>query len=685
MLKNVVVKQYDLKDCGACCLLSIIKYYGGYIPLEKIKLDTFIDKNGTTAFHLINAAKSYGFDACGLKVENLDEIVLPVIAHVEVNSQFNHFVVIYKINKDKNKITIMDPSCGLVTLEIDEFFNIWQNIIIQLYPHTKIPILKKTKTITQFFFKLIPNEKYLFSKLVISSIALSLLSIITSFYFKFALQAINDNNATSLRLIIIFFVGLTIFKVIVTFIRDYYENFLNKNIDIKVMLPFLKHILSLPLNIVGNRTTGEIVTRVNEINNIKDLFSKVFVTFFLDSLLAITSIIILCYINSKLFLLLLIVATLYVIGGLIFNPIIYKKIIENIEYETNFNNEVIEKVDSILTIKNINNLDYFCKCIEYKYSQFLKHVFKFNNLIINTNFSKNILSEVGVCLVTSFGFYLISKGQLDLVTLVTFNSLLLFFFDPLKNIINLIPKITLIKASFNKISEFNALEEEHLNTPKQKFVNGDITIKNLNYSYNDYDLVCKDFNISIKKGTKVMFKGSSGCGKSTVCKLLYRLYDYKEGSIKISNINILDYHLNTIRNNITYLAQNEHLFTDTIYNNIVLDNKINPKKFHEIAKICRLDNIVKKKPLRYETMINNQALNISGGERQRIILARALIKNNPIIILDEALSEVEISLEQKIIKDICFYFKDKTLIYVSHKDDYQLFDKVINFGEINNV
>ena len=132
MLKKVIVKQYDLKDCGACCLLSIIKYYGGYIPLETIKMDTHVNKNGTTAFHIINAAKKYGFDATGVKTDNLKDLIFPVIAHVEVNNQFNHFVVIYSINIEKEKIQIMDPATGLQTMKLDEFLAIWSNVIIKI-------------------------------------------------------------------------------------------------------------------------------------------------------------------------------------------------------------------------------------------------------------------------------------------------------------------------------------------------------------------------------------------------------------------------------------------------------------------------------------------------------------------------------------------------------------------------
>lgn len=684
--KNIVVKQVDLKDCGACSLLSVIKYYNGYVPLETILIDTHTTRLGTTAFHIIQTAIKYGFDAVGMKVDidYLEKINLPAIAHTQVDNQYNHFVVIYKYDKAKKQITLMDPAKGIVNVDIDEFLESWTNVIIELYPNSKLPLLKKPNNIISVLLKLIPNEKFIFSKLLLSSIVLSLISIATSFYFKVALNEINNNNLKAFKLIACLFLFLTIIKVIVNYLRDYYETYLNKNIDLKVMMPFLEHLFSLPLNAISNRTTGEIVSRIREINDIKDLFTKVLVTIFLDLLLSISCAIILYNLSAKLFLLLLIIIVLYIIIGLIYSPIIYKKIASNIECETEFNDEVIEQTDGFLTLKNIHRIEMFKKRLEYKYVNFLKDTFDFNHLIINNNFVKNLVNDLGLCLITSFGCYYILKSNLTLINLITFNSLLIYMIDPLKNIIDLLPKINYLKASFNKISEFINLEEEKIHNYHEKFLNGDIKFNNLSYTYNDYNYVLKNLNLNIKKGSKVMFKGNSGCGKSTLCKLLYRLYDLKEGGIKIGKANILDYHLNTIRKNITYLAQKENLFNDTIYNNIVLDRNISTKRFLEVASICRLEDIVEKRPLRYETKINNNLPNLSGGERQRIILARALLKKSYILILDEALSEVETDLERNIIKDIFTFFNEKTIIYVTHSNNEDLFEQVIDFEELTS-
>ncbi len=686
MKKNVVVKQADLKDCGACCLLSIIKYFDGYVPLETILQDTHTTRNGTTAFNLIKAAQKYGMDASGFKIEDqaLETITLPAIAHLQVDNQFNHFVVIYEINPTKHTLTIMDPAKGLKTITYEEFTKAWTKIIIMFIPNSKLPKLSKPKNILNLLFNLIPSEKKIISKLLFTSLIFSIISIITSFFFKIALNEVNNNNLRTLILVICLFNFLTIIKVILNYLRDYYESFLNKNIDLKVMIPFLNHLFFLPLNVVSNRTSGEIITRIGEINDLKDLFSKVFVSIFLDLLLSICASIVLFNINKQLFFLLLLICFIYVGVGLFYSPLIYRKVEENIELESAFNDAVLEKVDSFLTLKNIHRFDMLKKTIEYKYCRYLKNTLNLNHLIINNNLLKNLISEIGLSLITSLGCYYILKANFTLIDLITFNSLLLYMFDPLKNIINLLPRFNYLKASFNKVSEFLCLNEENLTSYPQRFLNGDIKFENLKFSYNDYNFVVDNFNAYIKRGTKVMFKGRSGCGKSTICKLLYRLYDYQEGAIKINRVNILDYNLNTLRGNITYLAQKESIFNDTIYNNIVLDRSVSTSWFNKIVEICHLEDIVKQKPLRYETVISNNLANLSGGERQRIILARALLKKSYILVLDEALSEVETELERDIIKDIFTTFKDKTIIYVTHKDNDDLFDQVINFTEVSH-
>ena len=250
-----------------------------------------------------------------------------------------------------------------------------------------------------------------------------------------------------------------------------------------------------------------------------------------------------------------------------------------------------------------------------------------------------------------------------------------YFVDPVKNIVELIPRYNFLRASFRKICDFVDLEEENLGN-LDNFINGDICFRNVEFSYNDYSKIISNFSLTIKQGEKIMIKGESGCGKSTICQLLQRNYLPTKGSVCIKNKNILDYSLMTLRENIIYVGQKENLYTDTVKNNIIF-HQLKNDDFDKICNICLINDIVEKKKFRYDFGIDNNFANISGGEKQRLVLARALLKGGKILILDEALSELDFYSEQKIITNIKREYPEKTLIYISHKKQDKLFDRVI--------
>ena len=166
---NIIVKQHDIKDCGICCLKSIMRYYGGDIPLETLRLDAKTNKNGTTAFNLIKTAQRYGFNAIGKKITEIeDNKLLPAIAHVELPNGLNHYVVVTKINK--NILTVMDPAKGIKKYTKEEFYKIWTNIILIFKPYHAIPHIKTHNTLKEITLKILKEEKTLIIKLFLINI-----------------------------------------------------------------------------------------------------------------------------------------------------------------------------------------------------------------------------------------------------------------------------------------------------------------------------------------------------------------------------------------------------------------------------------------------------------------------------------------------------------------------------------
>lgn len=680
-----IVRQRDFKDCGVCALSSIIQHYGGYVSLERIRLDVKASSDGTNAFSLIEASKKYGFDSVGLKVKSLDDkkVKLPAIAHMNLKNGFQHFVVVYKFTK--NKVVLMDPAKGRIVMSRDEFNREWSKTILIMYPRMKIISFNKENSLLSMFLKVLLSEKRLLFYIIVASIFMMIFTIASSYYFQVMIDGITSNYYVAyLRLFAVIFGVIVLLKLLFMYFRNYLENHLNKNIDCVLNASFLEHTFNLPLEIILSRTSGEIITRVNELGNIKSLFTEIFISCILDFLLMFASVPLLISISKDLFLALFLCLILYLFIGLISSKIVFKKAYHNIELEANFNNDLLENINMINSIKNLNVTSSRLKKIEESLSKFLYDTFLLSSFLNKEKTLKNWISEIGFFAINTWGFYLIFQGRLEITALVTFNTLLGFFLDPIKNCIDSIPKYNYLRATYAKINDFLSNEQEKMGKAIYLKDNS-IKMENITYSYNDINNILNNFNLQIKGGEFVVFKGQSGCGKSTLCKMLDKYITNYKGDILIGSINIKDLSIATIRKNILYVNQNENIITDTIRNNILLDRNIPEKIFFKICKLCAVDEIVKRKPLRYNTIIGNEIGNISGGELQRIILARALLNNFQILILDEALSEVDYKMEEKIMINIRNYFKDKTIICITHKNHDKLFDRVINVGGYNEL
>lgn len=681
MKRNVVVRQQDLKDCGVCSLLSIIKYYGGYVPLEKLRIDTNTSSDGTSAYQLVKAAKNYGFDSYGMKLDNIKElkdVILPVICHVQINN-YNHFLVVYKITNDE--IIVMDPAKGKVKISYRDFEAIWTGFTIILYPKRTLPNIINENHILESLIEIFKKENKTIFKIIFLTIFVTLLTIITSYYFKIGMQFVTENSdkAVIINILLVFLILYAI-KELLSFFRNHFKIILNKNLDGYVIYHFLHHLFLLPNNFIKDRTTGEIMVRMKELESIKEVFSEIIVTVFLDSILAFSVGVLLFQINQKLFFILCLFVFIDLLCCIISSKIIYKKAFVLQEAEVDFESTVIENVDSMISLKNLNLISLIFKKVEMYLINYLNKTYDLNKNILYTSSISTFIEEFLNFSIIFFGLIEILNNNCTLINLVTFQGLVGFFYSPFKNLMNLLPSYNYVLVGIEKVNDFYNVSEEQSEIGLKEFQKGDIVVSDLNYSYDEFSNLFNNFNLEIKENSCVLFKGGSGSGKSTLCQILCRMLETKNNNIKIGNVSINDYSLDTIRKNILYVCQKENLIQDTIKNNILLHREVSEEKYLKILELCHIEPIVAKKPLRYETFLTKDQTNISGGEKQRIILARALLNDFQILILDEALSEVNSELELSIIKSLKEYYQDKTIIYVSHKKHDRYFDKVINFG-----
>ena len=678
MNRRFLVRQHDIKDCGVCCLASIIKYYNGEIPIETIRLDTKTTKDGTSAYNLIKAAEKYGFNAKGERIKSLKENTpVPLIAHIVTKLGFNHFVVIYKITT--KYIYLMDPGKGFRKEKLSEFKKQWTNVILIFKPYKKIPYYKKKNSLKDLFFSIIKIEKPIIKRIIITDVLITILSIILSYYLQFIVTTLETNYKNLVLFFIIVFLGLNIFKILFEYYRNNYSIYLNKNIDIEIIPEYISHLFHLPLNSITSRTGGEILTRIQEMNSIKNLFTKVLISITLDSLLILVSSIFLYQMSNTLFLVLILISITYILIGILTSPLIYQRINENIDLETDFNSNLTESINGIESIKNLDYINETLSKNKEKYYLYENNLFEYNKIQNTLITIKNTINSIGLFLITSIGVILIIDNKLNVLSLITFNYLISYFLEPIENLVDLIPEYNLIKLSFIKACETLNIEEEQEGNI-EKFINGKIDIKNISYSYDEYKNILNRINLSIEENEHITLKGKSGSGKSTLCQLLNgNIKDYK-GNIFINNINIKDYSLKTIRQNILYVSQREELFNESIKDNILLGTHLKKEEFENILSITEVKEIIDKKNMRLETIIYDGGYNLSGGERQRIILARSLVKKPQILILDESLNEIEEDREQRILNKIDEYLKNTTIIYISHKNK-SYFQKQIELSE----
>ena len=673
--KIIVVKQHDIKDCGVCSLASIIQYHGGYVPFERLRLDTNTTKDGTNALSILEAAKKYGFAVKGILVDSLDnlDISMPVIAHLDFKNGYKHFVVIYNISPQK--VILMDPARGKVVMKRKEFEKSFTKVILMFYPQNNIAVFEKEIGIDKIIIKLLKNNKALLIIIFVISLIVSILSVISSYYFKIVIDNINNFSKT---IVIVFFIIL-IFKCVFYYLRLYLENYLSKRIDVLLFKDFFEHLYFLPLLSISSRNSGDIVTRVKELNNLKSIFIELVSDILLNFLFMLLVVPLLISINIYLFIILIISLLLYCIIVLFNKDKIYQKAYTNLSYEEDYNSYLIETINSYESIKNLNVTDYVFNNVIEKNNNYICDTFKLNSYLNKIWFFKSSINELTFFIVNTMGFLFLFQNNITITSLVTFTSLMLFFLEPIKNLLDMIPRINYIKATITKINEFISIPKERLGN-NVALSSTSIDVSNLRFGYNLYNTVINNKSFVINDGSKVMLKGESGCGKSSFCKILLKYFDNYQGTIKIGNIDLKNLSLSTIRNNIVYVSQNEKLFNDTIKNNLIMGRNISSEKLNKVMDICLINSILDKKKFGLDTFISSDDNCFSGGEKQRILLARSLLKDAKIIILDEALSEVDFNMERTIINNIKNNYKDKTLIYITHKKQDDLFDDIIIFN-----
>ena len=467
------------------------------------------------------------------------------------------------------------------------------------------------------------------------------------------------------------FLGISLTSTFVSFVRQWILMHLSIKIDIPLMLGYFEHIYKLPMKFFASRKTGDITTRFSDAFTIKDIFTSIALSLIMDISMALITGVILFQMNPKLFAVIIMMTLISIVLVFIFKQP-YKKINEEqMQQSSILNSEIIEGLRAVETIKGNANEDIELESIEREYIKSLRISYKEGMLSNVQSTISSVISGVGNLVLLYVGIMQVINNNMTLGSFMAFNTLAGYFMDPIGNLVSLQLSIQEANISMKRLSEIMDYEREQKSERQYQeisSIDGDIKLEHVTFRYGNRKPALDDVSFIIEKGQKVALVGASGSGKSTIAKLLLKYYEPEAGDITIDGMDISEYKNDDIRHAISYVPQNIELFSKSIYDNIrVTRQSATLDEVKEAAKAADAHEFIKRLPMQYYTYLEEAGNGLSGGEKQRIALARAFLKENQFYIMDESTSNLDFATENIIFDMIYNKFRKKTMLIIAHR------------------
>ena len=673
-MRYTFIKQHDATDCAAACMGMVCLHYRKETTITKLRDLMGTDLKGTNLIGLSKCAEQLGFNCQAVKVDRegfLSRYTLPAIANVITKEGMSHFVVVFRITK--KYVIVGDPAKDIERISIDDFYKKFTGAMLLLKPNSEFERekIKGTKLIDRYIKLLLPQKK-LFIYALVASLLVTLLGILSSLFNNIIYDEILPYRQKDvLKIMLAVFLGISLTSTFVSFVRQWILMHLSIKIDIPLMLGYFEHIYKLPMKFFASRKTGDITTRFSDAFTIKDIFTNIALSLIMDISMALITGVILFQMNPKLFAIIVMMTIISIVLVFIFKQP-YKKINEEqMQQSSILNSEIIEGLRAVETIKGNANEDIELESIEREYIKSLRISYKEGMLSNVQGTISSVISGAGNLVMLYVGIMQVINNSLTLGSYMAFMTLAGYFMDPIGNLVSLQLSIQEANISMKRLSEIMDYEREQQSERQYQEItqiDGDIKLNHVTFGYGNRKPALDDVSFTIEKGQKVALVGASGSGKSTIAKLLLKYYEPQSGDITIDGMDISEYRNDDIRRAVSYVPQNIELFSKSIYDNIrVTRQSATLDEVREAAKAADAHEFIKRLPMQYYTYLEEAGNGLSGGEKQRIALARAFLKENQFYIMDESTSNLDFATENIIFDMIYNKFRKKTMLIIAHR------------------
>ena len=663
--------QLDQSDCGVACLLSLIKLNGGNHSLEKLRELSGTTKQGTTMLGLYQVANKIGFTAegCEADIQALIDHKQPVILHVIIENQLQHYVICYQY-ENKKGFLIGDPAKGIYYLSESQLSEIWvSKTCLTLEPNEHFIKNESEKNSQRKWFLALLKEDYklLWISVLLGVLVAGLGMAMSLFSQKLIDDILPSQNIKKLITGIALLAILLLARVGISVIRSYFLLKQSQDFNNRVNNQFFSSLLHLPKPFFDTRKIGELVARLNDTQRIQSVIKMLASSLVIDILVSIISVVFLFMYSWK-------VATIALISLPVYFYIIYrsnKNIIASQKevmqaYAFNESN-YINVIQGVATIKNHNRQELFGKTNEIIFGNFQEKIFLLGKINIQLSWQSGLSSVfflIGILIYTSVAVFNkeMKLGELMAVLGIT-GSLL----PSIANLALIAIPINEAKIAFKRMFEFASLEKEKQNGVAISAIEN-IKINNLSFRFPGRSELFANVNIEIQKGKLTAIVGESGSGKSTLGQILQRFYDFDKGNIVVNNqFQLSDIDLKSYRDLIGVITQEITIFNGNVLDNILLGKEEDPQKIIQFIQDFGFENYFNQFPQGLATILGEEGINLSGGQKQIIALARVLYKKPQLLLLDEATAAMDRNTENFTLELLQKIKKNCAVFFISHR------------------